>query len=381
MTNTSPHMSLLNQLLGRVLRSADPTLLLLLSRWSDSWKKARVNKAETDANVQLIEDVANAKSQLIKDVTKSMSQMIAKAQADELRTNSGAIESDDISNMIEFQIKKKVANLIAIVKHAAKELEGLLDIPNHDPNSAWTNRWVDGAQDVSSEDLQKLWGKILAGEVKSPRQTSLRTLSILRDMTQQEARDFSTLMRFRISNFILGDALQRVLGQDSNSFVLHFSNIGLLGTLGETSNITLGDDGKSWIAEHYFSQTSWLDAIQDSPSITPGGYGKWQIAEHYGHILIIEGQPGSSLGSVVSVELNTFLITTAGLELAKFCQHDPDFLYLSHFASYLARLNCKLKIAKIVSQDAEDYQTCDEQVIKPFGEPEERNQEESNNGE
>lgn len=355
MTNTSLNMNLLNQLLGRVLRSADPTLLLLLSRWSGSWKKARINKAEIDANVQLIEDVANAKSQLIKDVTKSMSQMIAKAKADELKTNSGAIGSDSISNMIEFQIEKKVANLIAIVKHAVKELEGLLDIPNYDPNPAWTNRWVDGAQDVSSDELQKLWGKILAGEVKSPGQTSLRTLAILRDMTQQEARDFSKLMRFRIANLVFDDNLEsddnleRMLGEDSN-LIVHLSHIGLFGRYGEIERIVLGDNGK------------------------------WMV-EHYGYDLIIEGQPGQEFHMMRNYwpRLIPHLITVAGMELAKLCQHKPDLQYLSHFAKFLARQNLKLKLAKIVGQDAKGYQTCDEQVIKPFDETEERNQEESNN--
>lgn len=352
----------------------------LLAPWRASQEgKARVNTAKADVDVQRIKAAAES----------STLQLIAKEQAearkyvatsDKPESDGDIIRLNDVQKAMEFQAKKRFTNVRALVGHAVEEL-GDTEVPDHDPGPDWTARFFDGAQDVSSEELQKLWGKILAGEVKSPGQTSLRTLSILRDMTQQEARDFSTLMRFRISNFILGDALQRVLGQDSNSFVLHFSDIGLLGTLGETSNITLGDDGKSWIAEHYFSTISWIDAIQDSPSITPGGYGKWQIAEHYGHVLIIEGQPGPNLGSTISVGLNTFLITTAGLELAKFCQHDPDFLYLSHFASHLARLGCKLKIAKIVSQDAEDYQTYDEQVIKPFDETEEHNQEESNNGE
>ena len=75
------------------------------------------------------------------------------------------------------------------------------------------------------------------------------------------------------------------------------------------------------------------------------------------------------------------LITIAGMELAKLCQHKPDLQYLSHFAKFLARQNLKLKLAKIVGQDAKGYQTCDEQVIKPFDETEERNQEETNNAE
>ena len=350
MTNTSLHMNLLNQLLGRVLRSADPTLLLLLSRWSDSWKKARINKAETDANVQLIEDVVNAKSQLIKDVTKSMSQMIIKAQADELKTDSSAIESDSVSDMIEFQIEKKMTKLVASVKHAVKELEGLLDIPDPDPDPAWTNRWVDGAQNVDSEELQRLWGKILAGQIKSPGQTSLRTLSILRDMTQKEAQDFLNLMHYRIWTFILKKEVLKVLGERSINLITHFSDIGLLRGFGVSPNLIIQDDG----------------------TLTH---------EHCGYILRIAGQPGQQLDTVLT-PYNTSLITAAGLELAQLCQHqEPDITYLSHFARLLAEQNCKLLIRKVENREGKKIQRDDIRIIEPFVEPEEHNQEEPSNAE
>ena len=46
-------------------------------------------------------------------------------------------------------------------------------------------------QDVSSENLQLLWSKILSGEVGSPGSTSLHSLSILKNLNQETARIFS----------------------------------------------------------------------------------------------------------------------------------------------------------------------------------------------
>ncbi|WP_152535164.1 DUF2806 domain-containing protein, partial [Candidatus Synechococcus spongiarum] len=93
---------------------------------------------------------------------------------------------------------KRLMNVGVIAGHAAEEL-GDTKVPDHDPDPDWAARFFDCTQDVSSEDLQKLWGRILAGEVKSPGQTSLRTLSILRDMTQQDAKNFFRSNAF--SNF------------------------------------------------------------------------------------------------------------------------------------------------------------------------------------
>ena len=318
--------------------------------------KARIITAKDDAEVQRIQ--AESES--------STSQLIAKEQAearkyavasDELELDGDRITPGNVQKAVEFQAKKRLMNVRAIAGHAAEEL-GDTEVPNHDPDPDWTARFFDGAQDVSSEKLQKLWGKILAGEVKSPGQTSLRTLSILRDMTQQEAKDFSDLMRFRIDNFILSEALPKVLGRNSNSWIAHFSDIGLIDRIPQFfPDIMLGNDGKL-------------------------------VIKHCGRALIIQGRPGQGFSKLLSqydtwgMDYNTCLITTAGLELAKLCQHEqPNRHYLSHLARLLDRYKCKLKLAEIINQNSESFQHSEPEIIQPFVEPEERNQEEPNNAE
>ena len=57
----------------------------------------------------------------------------------------------------------------------------------------WTARFFNDVQDVSSEEMHVLWGRILAGEVERPGRTSLRTLGVLRDLDQATAQ---LLVRF-----------------------------------------------------------------------------------------------------------------------------------------------------------------------------------------
>jgi hypothetical protein len=54
----------------------------------------------------------------------------------------------------------------------------------------WVARFFGSAQDVSNEDMQKLWARILAGEVVKPGTFSLRTLEVLKNLSQREAERF-----------------------------------------------------------------------------------------------------------------------------------------------------------------------------------------------
>ena len=318
----------------------------LLAPWRASREgMARVIAAKADAEVGRIQAAGEG----------STSQLIADAQdeargyviPDEIETEPDGrvrIGPDDVRKSIEFQATKRVANLRSIADQAAEAL-GDIEVPDHDPDPDWTARFFDGAQEVSSGDLQKLWARILAGEVETPGRTSLRTLSILRNMTQEEARDFSTLMRFRIGDFIFAEGAEGVLGNRSQRLTIHFSHFGLFAGWGQYQQVRLGDDGKWWI-------------------------------EHYGHALFIEGPPGKSLSGM---EDNP-LITVAGREIAALCQHEPHLAYLSHFADFLKKQGCELKMARILARVDEGFRISPKLVVEPLVEARARDEENRGNG-
>lgn len=66
----------------------------------------------------------------------------------------------------------------------------------------WLYTWRDYAARVSTEELQQLWGGILAGEVKSPGSFSLRTLDFLKSISRSEAENISLLAKFAIGRWI-----------------------------------------------------------------------------------------------------------------------------------------------------------------------------------
>jgi len=113
----------------------------------------------------------------------------APGQSDSQELPEATLDKRVISRMA-FQEAKKQANIEKITRHAAEELTNEQNINSERPNPDWIIRFFRIAEDITSEQMQILWGKVLAGEVKTPNSYSLRTLELLKNITQQEAEIF-----------------------------------------------------------------------------------------------------------------------------------------------------------------------------------------------
>lgn len=105
---------------------------------------------------------------------------VVEAQALEERTHS----------RFDFQETKRQLNVEQVAAEALLALQGRE--ANSEPVDAdWTARFFDSVKDISNADMQRLWAKLLAGEVVQPGRFSLRTLERLRTLTSAEAKLFS----------------------------------------------------------------------------------------------------------------------------------------------------------------------------------------------
>ena len=134
-------------------------------------------------------------------------QIIAQAQADARQaltvlttTTTGTLEitREQITQRLKFQEHKRQQNIVSVVGQAAEDL-GDKEVSNHEPDHDWTARFFNDIQDVSSEEMQSLWAKVLAGEVEKPGSTSIQTLSILKNLDQATARLFGKLCSICVS--------------------------------------------------------------------------------------------------------------------------------------------------------------------------------------
>ena len=143
---------------------------------------------------------------------------------------------ETITERVRYQEQRRLSNVGAVVSHAAVTLEGK-HVEDKDIDDDWNARFFNDVQDVSSDEMHVLWGKVLAGEVERPGSTPLRTLGILRDLDQLTATLFarfcSVCVFAFLENGLLIDARVPSLGgrAGSNSLVdfgLGFGNLNRL---------------------------------------------------------------------------------------------------------------------------------------------------------
>ena len=94
----------------------------------------------------------------------------------------------------------------SVVAQAADELGDAL-VKDSEPDHDWTARFFNDVQDVSSEQMQLLWARVLAGEVRRRGSTTLRTLGILKNLDQTTADHFRTLCSLCLFHYATGSGI------------------------------------------------------------------------------------------------------------------------------------------------------------------------------
>ena len=116
-------------------------------------------------------------------------------------------ESDEIVlRRITYQQAKKQRNIENIIQRAAQDLSSVEEVSADPVDEDWIARFFSISEDISTEQMQQLWGRILAGEVSKPKSFSLRTLDVLKNITKNEAD-------------VVEKVALAVLSQDNRSFL------------------------------------------------------------------------------------------------------------------------------------------------------------------
>lgn len=133
--------------------------------------------------VQAIDDVTEGRSAVAK--------ILAEAAAARALGDPAVMQAAE-----EIYLPTKVRRVANRVRVAQRTLEHASESPEDGsqaapPDDDWMNAFMRFAEDASSERLQDMFGRILAGEVVRPGSFSLATLRAVAELDQPIAQDFS----------------------------------------------------------------------------------------------------------------------------------------------------------------------------------------------
>ncbi len=89
------------------------------------------------------------------------------------------------------ELMQKQKNLEAIFEIAIEEIGD--EVSDKLVDADWRTQFFEKARNVSTEEMQKVWGKILSSEVQEPGAVSIRTLNIVSNLSTNEANIFNEL--------------------------------------------------------------------------------------------------------------------------------------------------------------------------------------------
>ena len=221
----------------------------------------------------------------------------------------------------EIRKEVNVAKAVAVAEDVLEQDKQ--EPPDATVNEDWLYSWRDYAGRVSSEELQDLWGRVLAGEVKNPGSYSLRTLEFLKGLSKSEAEIIS-----RVAKFVIGGLIVRNKEEFLKRGGVRFSDLLFLQELGVLSGV-----------ESIGLTSEFTSRDQDK-------YVQYLFA--HDKVVILEGDdPG------YVVELSVYLVTSIGKEILKLAAFSVDADYLESVAKGLVCEKISVKIADWVQETAE----------------------------
>ncbi len=268
----------------------------------------REGRAQTDVERQ--RRLVEAQTQVdVEDVLSRHKRLTSNYELVESSKSVEGVAADEVVQMARRAIVADVVRSQVNVANAVLVAESeLRDDPQEPPDQQvdddWFYRWRKAAGEVSSERLQNVWGRILAGEIKSPASFSLRTLDAVKNLSQEDVMVIDTVAPYVIvsltDSFVVLDAPNRETVTLDVRFHLH--EIGVL-------------------AKPYSISTTTVTL----PSVRIDLYMR-VLTTNDRALVVRSGDPQAKL------KLGIYKVTRTGKEMFRIGQSPADGRYLSNVA-------------------------------------------------
>jgi hypothetical protein len=205
--------------------------------------------------------------------------------------------------------------------------------PDRSVDDDWLFVWREHAGKVSAEDLQRLWGSVLAGEIKSPGKYSIRTLEFLKTLSKSEAETISMLATYVIDSRIAREQKDYL---QSN---------------GVTFNLLLGMQELGIISgvEAVGLNTTYKSVVSDKFVRALVSHGKALIVEHE--------------DKEKSFSLEVYLLTEVGRQILGLGSFEPDVQYMRRVGQEILKQGFRVRIADWMDVSENEGQYSNAEVI------------------
>ncbi len=210
---------------------------------------------------------------------------------------------NEIKSLITCELKRLLRekeNIKKIADFAYTELENDKSKIESELDEDWTNTFFDKGKKMSNPDIQFLFGKILAGEIRHPGTYSKRLINTLSNLSQKEAMLFNF-----ISNYVFRDSRTSFIVADSE--ILNKNNIKVEDIL-ELEEAGLINSVALFVSDE-------------------------EAYEHKNYIIDFFGQKPI---------FNVYGLTTVGREIEKIISQDINIEYLKYIKKYynIPKMKC-----------------------------------------
>lgn len=256
---------------------------------------ARQIRQTGKAKAKAIRELAQAEKEAIEMLGPERGREIAMT----VQTESAI--SERAETRISFQEQKRQNNIEEVTWQAAHKIPK--EVSKEPVHPDWIARFFENAKDISDKTMQSIWSSILAGEVETPGKTSLRTLDVLKNLTQQDAQEFERVLQFSFSgSFVYYPQTKTAIDQTlSYNRKINMEACGLIHHEGGNINLNLNNE------KCYIFIGEFLFKVYPIP-----------------------------LKKTFSIGIPGFAILPAGVEIAQFIPAKfPEPKYILEFAKFL----------------------------------------------
>lgn len=262
---------------------------------------------------------ADAKAYKIEVIERAKSKAISEGKEIEIET------IERIQERIINKEQKKLNNIDNVASVAAEELKNENFVSDEPVNEDWSTRFFNIVEDVSDEEMQLLWGRVLAGEVRRPKSYTLRTLEFLRNLSRDEALVFMRVARLSL----YGGGKNIVFNPDKGKYLqdnyqISFSDILQLKELG-----LLNSDPN-------------LELKIEAPIKDQNAF----IIYHT-KVIVIERKLGAT-----ELVLPALVFTQVAMELLKLVQQELDINYIKVIKKHLTKEFVTVKVGDLESDQS-----------------------------